>query len=249
LVATQRKADSLQFAEPVTSSSEVAAFEDNTMMSDSNNQDNFHELYLQRNGEQYYYPIIYQHGMDQRECGLYYNVLKAQQNGGVFRQPRACYKPISGPPSVKSTPISILRNNKRPAKRSDDRVRPSLIRRFSFCDQLLEKEQHNTSPATIRRSRSSHIIDRPRVTFAEQVLVTTIHLIAEMPLEVRSNVWMSRDELLVCMHDAAIEQMQEQMAEEEEKRRNSLARQTSSTSVVDCNDAYASDSMVATFLM
>jgi hypothetical protein len=219
------------------------------MLSDACNRDQFHELYLQRNGEQYFYPIIYQHGMDQRECDLYYNVLNAQQHGGLFRQPRDYYKPISCQSSVKSAPISILRNKKTQAKRTEVRSRPALIRRVSFSDQLLGKEQ-NTFNVKLSRPSSSRIIDRPRVAFAQQVLVTTIYPIVDMPLEVRSNVWMSRDELLICMHDAAIEQMEERMAsEKEEKLRSSLERRTSCTSVVDSNEGYISDAIAAPFLL
>jgi hypothetical protein len=226
-------------------------FEENYMMHDVSIRAEFHEFYLQRNGEQYLHPIFYEHGMDQRECDLYYHVRNAQQHGGLARQPREYHTPISYPPPVKSTPISILRN-KRMSKQTDLRTRPALIHRVSFSDQLIGKEI-NTSHATLRRSRSLRIIDRPQVTFYEQVLVITIHPIYDLPPDVRSNVWMSRDELLVSMHDAAIEQIKEQQlvkeAGDEEKRRQMLERDPSITSVVDYDDSYiVADSIAAPFL-
>jgi hypothetical protein len=224
--------------------------------------DRHHDWYLQKDGAQYFRPIIFQDAMDIRECELYYSIVDAQQAGGVLLQrtyghAARCQAAntrdiaITGCVS-KSTPTSILRK-KRWTTPTASKIRPSLSRSISFSDHLFGKDT-TVIDIPFDPSRSMRQLVTPRVSFRENVHVVTIHPISDIPHDIRIHLWMSRDELMISMHDAAIEQMEEQIAtakrEEAEPAvrkspsQSSLERSHSSTSVVaEYEDCHVSECM------
>ena len=89
----------------------------------------------------------------------------------------------------------------------------------------------------------------PRVEFDESVHVLMITSIDDIPQDIQRNLWMSRDELMICMHEAAIARREEEMkrqkqqiiatliddgeAEEDQYKEGILGRRNSNTSVID----------------
>jgi hypothetical protein len=197
-----------------------------------------HELYLQNDAVQYDIPILFQGGMDTEECEIYYNLIEAQQSGGVYRHSRQLCRRVLSHDGLSScttsaAPTSILKKS-RYTKPTDDCSRPCLVRRFSFS----EKGEHKSELpliGTLRRSNSLRKLDTRHVAFTEMIRVVTIYPIDEMPYDVRHNLWLSPDELVISMHEAAIEKMEEELAKrkQEEKRMDALVeRRNSDTSVI-----------------
>jgi hypothetical protein len=124
-----------------------------------------------------------------------------------------------------------------------------LVRRFSFNHHKQPERDSQQTRATLRRSDSMRSISIPHVTFKDHVRITTIYPINEIPYDVRNNLWMSRDELMMCMHDAAIARMQglDECDESEEFYDDDdddfviggvAERRNSNTSVIDDDDSF-----------
>jgi len=60
--------------------------------------------------------------------------------------------------------------------------------------------------------------EEARVSFEEYVQVVTIYPAEEYPDDVRTQMWMSREELSKCMRRAMIEDMKEQREKQREER-------------------------------
>jgi hypothetical protein len=199
---------------------------------------NTHEMYLQNDGLKYDIPILFQGGMDTEECEMYYNLVDAQQTGGVYRHSRKSSRRIvpretSLSTTTTATPTSILKKS-RYTKPIEACRRPGLVRRFSFSDKG-KKEIEVASINTLRRSTSMCNFDTPRVGFHEVVHVVTIYPIDEIPYDVRHNLWMSYDELMISMHEAAIEKIEEEIAKRKQEDKSIISvveRRNSDTSVI-----------------
>jgi hypothetical protein len=128
--------------------------------------------------------------------------------------------------------------------------RESVVRRCSFSG-LLPLASDGSAISYMRRSSSFPDlgIAAPRVSFREHVQVTTIHPLSEIPREVRAKLWMSRDEMMVCIRNAAIEDMEEQLAKRDREVAEILRKETEETPrpsnhsddsvVFECMETYA----------
>jgi hypothetical protein len=174
-------------------------------------EDGFHELYLQVGGTEYTTFVVFEDGMDFEECELYYASMESQSEGGVLRgsllgtrkERLSC---LRHPQNLSSSNLrSCLRGPKRSAKSRTEESQRQL-RRCSFSGQPLQGEV--TGPYPLKKSTSSRDLSEhtPRVAFGEFVQVTTIDPAKELPYSVRSQLWMSRKELLQGMRQYALEE-------------------------------------------
>jgi hypothetical protein len=165
-----------------------------------------HELYLQENGYQYSYPIMFQGGMDSVECEMYYNILDAQQHGGVQKRKNTSQRcrAVSDNFSTldgKSGPPSILKKSKytKTSEARYDSTRPRLTRAVSISHIQPKDDTRDNHFNTLRRSNSfcylNEIKSSNRVSFSDHVQINTIYPIHEVPLDVHRNLWSTYAEL------------------------------------------------------
>jgi hypothetical protein len=173
-----------------------------------------HELFLHpQHGQMYLAPMLFEHAMDSVECENYYSVLASYATGGALRRPNTskARQPLTTLSLNAATqhPPSILRQSKR-AKTLPEACHDSRSsRRCSFAGLSLA-----TVPRSLVRSKSSKGLDEQKsnVSFDHFVEVYAIPAIADMPYDVQAALWMSRDEMQYCIHEAALAKMEEQLA-------------------------------------
>jgi hypothetical protein len=177
----------------------------------------FHELYIQRHGLEFMMPILFEDGMDYIECELYYASLTSQSYGGAFRklrsmQPRRpTLRELTD--EANGNRLSCLRRPTR-GEGVEHRSGPP-VRRCSFSGMpQIEEFQPLTRSNSMRRFGE----EEARVSFEEYVQVVTIYPAEEYPEDVRTQMWMSREELSKCMRRAMIEDMKEQREKQREER-------------------------------
>jgi len=197
------------------------------------------DLYLQKDGQDFLTPIIFEDGMDHVEAKMYYASLESQQTGGALRRlqqqldrpssNRALQQPCDSPL------VSILR---KPKQKKSSPKKKWTQRRCSFsglpnCGEI---------ERTLVRSNSMRGLaeDKPRrVSFEEYVHVSTIHPVDVYPPDIRSQLWMSRQEMMSSMKRAMMEDAQERKLMEQETARqeeqckaSSVERQDSVKSII-----------------
>lgn len=177
----------------------------------------FHELYLQRNGLEFMMPILFEDGMDYIECELYYASLTSQSWGGAFRKLRSMQPRRPTLRELKDEAVGNRLSCLRKPTRGEGQMNKSgpPVRRCSFSGMPQIEEFQ-----PIQRSNSMRRLgeEEARVSFEEYVQVVTIYPAEEYPDEVRTQMWMSREELSKCMRRAMIEDMKEQRERQREER-------------------------------
>jgi hypothetical protein len=177
----------------------------------------FHELYIQRHGLEFMMPILFEDGMDYIECELYYASLTSQSYGGAFRKLRSMQPRRPTLRELKDEAngnrLSCLRKPTR-GEGVEHKCGPP-VRRCSFSGMpQIEEFQPLTRSNSMRRLGE----EEARVSFEEYVQVVTIYPAEEYPEDVRTQMWMSREELSKCMRRAMIEDMKEQREKQREER-------------------------------
>ena len=171
---------------------------------------------------------------------MYNNQITVQQNGGTSpsRQEACCVVPRDTILLSKNE-TSIIRKF-RCSKPNETSIRPS----FSVNTHKPSNNENRSTVCDLPRSSSIQRIISPRVRFHENVHVVAIDSVDDIPHEIRQNLWMSRDELSFCMHEAMIAKQQEesilekqQLLEEGEEadqfKEGKAERRNSNTSVTD----------------
>lgn len=165
----------------------------------------YHRLYLQENGVELMTPINFEDGMDYQEASLYYAALQSQIEGGVVRalQPYVQRRAVCSEERLKSR-ASCLR---RPKYSTPEPRKP--LRRCSFTAIAGEAQ---ASPFILLRSNSVEDLNarKPRVAFQEYTQVFTIYAICDYPHRVRSQIWMSREEMMRSVRNALLADMVEE---------------------------------------
>lgn len=197
----------------------------------------YHELFLQRGSVKILRPIMFQDGMDFVACELYYGNIAAQKKGGTLR--RSSQSQTRRPPVRESSfkvmspdcPAPILRKQ-RQGKKVESQLRESMARRCSFSGTLPEMNDKSSASTILTRSNSLHDLGAaaPRVSFHETVQVITVHPLSEIPREVRAKLWMSRSEMMSSIRDAAIADMEEQLAKRDFEVADQLKKMKEETS-------------------
>ena len=195
---------------------------------------------------QYYCPILFEGGMDIEECEMYYNQVAVQQNGGTSpSRNETCHIIPQDTILLSRNEIASILRKSRYEKPKETSTRPSFVRRFSFSNHKLNNETQSVF-SSLRRSNSIQRNIAPRVKFHEDVHVVTIDSLDDIPFEIRHKLWMSRDEISFCMHEAAIvakrlediirekQKLLEEESEEADQAKEVMAeRRHSNTSVTD----------------
>ena len=192
-------------------------------------EEGYHELYLQQGGSFFGSPIRFEDGMDYSECELYYASLDSQEEGGSPRislfassqeKRPSCLQDAKGLAPGKLA--SCMRRPKYSSSTASSRPHRQ-IRRCSFSGNPARMDE---SPERwLQRSNSSRAINehKPRVAFEEVVQVMTISPAAELPPDVRSGMWLSRQEMNMMIQRAVLEERQrkakEQMENLQERKR------------------------------
>jgi hypothetical protein len=204
----------------------------------SDDNDECHELYLQRNRLEFMMPIVFEDGMDFEESQLYYASIESQLTGGALhclqkkQQRRSTTRDITGPVNSISLP-SCLRKPRAAKNRPSERA---AQRRCSFsglpkCGNVQQ---------TLLRSHSMRDDEPRRICFEEFVHVSSIPSVDDYPPAVRSQMWMSREEMMNSMRLAMVEDVPEQeehdFATQEQHKADDVVRQNSMSSVItECN--------------
>jgi hypothetical protein len=173
----------------------------------------YHSLYLQQHGLEFMMPILFEDGMDFVECELYYASINAQLSGGAPRRSQFRSQRRAGLQDLRTdangAPLSCIRESNR-AKKSERRVDPPVVRRCSFSGLPGLADSDMGLP----RSKSQRALRdlESRVSFEEYVQVVTIHRVEDYPLDVRSQMWMSRQEMVQCVRRAMNKEAREQLS-------------------------------------
>jgi hypothetical protein len=200
------------------------------------------EMFVQSTCEPFLLPVLFEHGMDIVECDHYYRILASQARGGVLRRPQGLQVSLCGPTTRSATdrPISILRKSRRAKKAPVERSEGKLIRRSSFCGVSPETlKARVTVDSRLVRSKSMQD-DTRNVGFHQFARVYSIPSIEDLPYEIRAALWMSPEEMMISIRDAAIAEMEKEIASRDnaqplEQHKNvtpTLRRQESSDSVI-----------------
>jgi hypothetical protein len=185
--------------------------------------DRFHDLYLQKHAFEFMMPILFEDGMDYVECELYYASITSQisYGGSILRrarnpQPRRATLEELREGSRQGVLLPCIRKS-RLSKRQQPRSGP-VIRRCSFSGM---PQLDDVIPLTRSNSMEKLLNDEPRVAFEEYVSVVTIYPAEEYPEDIKSSIWMSREEMSNCMRRAMVEEMREQRERVREQREKS----------------------------
>jgi len=177
--------------------------------SDSGDNHHYHDLFLQRNGMEYTQPIFFEDGMDYDECEMYYQSISSQRCGGAPSRPSkhleqrntTHWDPKANNPGV---PPSCIRHSNRSA--TDNAEASSSLQRCSFSGLPARAAFNEGDEESTRlRSHSLRGIQEYQlcVSFDESVQVATIHSIDEYPEDVRRNMWMSKEEMMLNVEQEA----------------------------------------------
>ncbi|EEC51895.1 predicted protein [Phaeodactylum tricornutum CCAP 1055/1] len=161
-------------------------------------EDGYSSMYFQREGLEYMTPILFEDGMDFVECSFYYLCRKSQDSGGVlYRERRRCQ------PRATTEQLTHMDNAQpSPCIRRPFRFHsfPSLVtdiqaRRCSFSG-IPDLGNNNSDSQLIRSNSMRSLRDQvARVSFEEYVQVVTIRAAHDYPEDVRSGLWISREEM------------------------------------------------------
>ena len=182
----------------------------------------FHHFYLQEDGMQFMKPIVFEDGMDYDECELYYHSIDMQRAGGTLRRipapqfRRASCRGIDEMEDDNCNPergdsnVTKLRSCLRKTKRFSKYRNPSkpLSRGCSFT---VKPNKADACPFLVR-SNSVQSLDgnSPKVSFEEYVEVVTVHSVHDYPKDVRSAMWMTREEMAIAVRDSMIDDLREE---------------------------------------
>jgi hypothetical protein len=188
----------------------------------------YHEFYLQRDGMEFFLPILFEDGMDYVECEYYYASIQQQQSGNNSSSKkrssplqRGILPPISSKLALQQQQetqgkllCSCIRsgNNKRlrsaPSEEDPTFSDRTAVRRCSFSGMPQLSSQ---AIPTLTRSQSwQHLSDLSRhrhhnhrgVGFEKHVRVVTIYPATDYPDDMRRSLWMSREEMTHNMRRA-----------------------------------------------
>jgi hypothetical protein len=186
--------------------------------SDEDNDD-CHDLYLQRNGLEYMMPIVFEDGMDFEESQLYYASIESQLTGGALRclqkkqQRRPTTRDLSGPLDSISLP-SCLRKP-RIVQRKPRKPTPQSRCSFGGNQKCGDVQQRTLVGSHSMRGLGDY--EPRRLCFEEYVHVSNIPSVDDYPPAIKSQLWMSRQEMTNAMKRAMVEDAQEPQREEEEE--------------------------------
>jgi hypothetical protein len=193
--------------------------DDSICLEYSEDGDGSHELYLLKDGRDFRMPVVFEDGMDFIECELYYASIESQMTGGALRclqnqqQRRLCNRDITGPLNSTSLP-SCLRNPRTKKKKTREGT-PQRRCSFGGLPKCGEVEP------TLVRSNSVRALgdgEPRRVCFEQYVQVSNIHSVDDYPTEIRSLLWMSRQEMMISMRRAMVDDLQERQRREQEQQ-------------------------------
>jgi hypothetical protein len=173
--------------------------------------DEYHYLYLQKHGTEFMMPIIFEDGMDFIECELYYASTKSQLSGGALRRLQSQQQRRSSVQELEATFVDALPSCIRRSKRTKQNVKDQMQTPRRRCSFGGLPESGDMEPALIRSNsmRIDFRVDETRVSFEEYVQVVTIHPVNEYPPDVRSKMWMSREEMTDSMTRAMAEDVRD----------------------------------------
>lgn len=192
-----------------------------------------HELYLRQEQTAYLVPVIFEDGMDFHECAQYYASLNTQEysaRGPCLRKRLQRKTSIRELQQLMDSSPSCLRRSRRNKSKIDLRhsskvtLETAKLRRCSFNGTAPVAEER----PTLQRSNSHRDVKEssPGVSFDQYVQVVTIPSAFEYPDDIRSRVWMSREEMRSCMQKAVAEKVAERrrelMRQQEEAERRDL---------------------------
>ena len=185
------------------------------------NPTDFHDLYLQKDALEFMTPIVFEDGMDYVECELYYTSIRSQEAGGSFRGAQekqgrqSCFRDIK---NLQNGSCLKTKSSKRSVEVKASTQRK--VRRCSFGGLPKVEDAFEAPPLLKANSSRSILQHKPRVAFEEYVQVVTIHPIDNLPIDVRSQMWMSRQEMFQGVRRAAMEEREKQL-----RQQNELAKQ------------------------
>lgn len=178
----------------------------------------FHEYYMRKEQIEYIVPVIFEDGMDFEECQQYYASLKSQEPTArsslrTRLQRKSSLRELQQ--IIANDSPSCLR--RMPKYKSKIDLEKAKIRRCSFGGTA---PVGNERPC-LQRSNSHRDVGEssPGVSFHHNVQVWTVYAAYEYPQDIRSQMWMSREEMRHCMQRAVAEKVAE--------RRRALMRQQS----------------------
>jgi hypothetical protein len=204
------------------------------------------EMFLPLPCEPFLLPVLFEHGMDIVECDHYYSILDSQARGGALRRPQGLHVSLGGPTTRSATdrPISILRKSRRAKKAPVERSEGMLIRRSSFCGVSPETLKGRVAlDSRLVRSKSMQE-DTRNVGFLQFARVYSIPSIEDLPYDIRAALWMSPEEMMICIRDAAIAEMENEIA----SRDNAETLEYSKDMTPTLQRQESSDSVIAEYL-
>ena len=178
----------------------------------------FHEYYMRKEQIEYIVPVVFEDGMDFEECEQYYASLKSQEPTArsslrTRLQRKSSLRELQQ--IIANDSPSCLRRMPRYKSKID--LDKAKVRRCSFGGTA---PVGNERPC-LERSNSHRDVKEssPGVSFHHNVQVWTVYAAYEYPQDIRSQMWMSREEMRHCMQRAVAEKVAE--------RRRMLLRQQS----------------------
>jgi hypothetical protein len=171
----------------------------------------FHELYINGTELQFLTPVIFEDGMDFDECEQYYASMNSPESSGRAPPLR---RRIQRKTSLREL-HQLMKDSPsclRKIPRQLEKVRDSgKMRRCSFAGVA----PAGSGKPPLQRSSSQQDVreSSPQVSFHQHVHVVTIRSALEYPDEVRSQIWMSRDEMRFNMQRAVAEKIAERRRE------------------------------------
>jgi hypothetical protein len=194
-----------------------------------------HDLYLRRDGLKYRLPIVFEDGMDFEESQLYYASIESQLPCLQKKQQRrSTTRDITG--SVNSISLPSCLRKPRTAKSKPREPRPQRRCSFGGLSNYGDVQQTLVRFHSMRGLKD----DEPRlVRFEEYVQVSSIPSVDDYPLAVRSQLWMSRGEMMTSMRLAMVEKVRKPQGEEEDDyttqeqhKGDNIAHQNSINSII-----------------
>jgi hypothetical protein len=174
---------------------------------------------------QFLTPVIFEDGMDFDECEQYYASINSPESSG--RSPplrRRIQRKTSLRELHQLTKDSPSCLRKIPRQLENVKVKDlGKMRRCSFAGVV---PAGSGKPSLQRSSSQQNVTETsPQVSFHQHVHVVTIRSALEYPDEVRSKIWMSRDEMRLNMQRAVADKVAERRRENrrlEEERQQQL---------------------------
>ena len=251
--------DSYPIEDQESSSFEVTGHEDNSCKNSRSIEDGigpneFHEFYLQQGGIEYMTPIVFEDGMDFVECNLYYASIESQQAGGSFRgtgwQRERQSRIYDAKDLSHSNLRSCLRKSTASKKEGETKLSKSQVRRCSFGGFPELKNASYDMPPMLKASSSRELDEcKARVDFEEYVQVVTIYHVDDLPFDVRSQMWLSKQEMVQGVRRAILEERERKaremraraIAEAEAARSKERKRPSVDSVIMECIQSVSSE--------